>query len=190
MKIQLPIEQVVRLFETNLFEKETFLINCVNGVNGDNPTELTRADITETIGLMDQYYYKDSPLGAPEDLGSGNFALCSPSTLRELKEVFAFLPKEKYLYGEVLESEIGAIGPLRILLAPYDLIEGKISSSVKCAYPNIHEEDLFKRYPSCLKAEIFNMVFFTVARSDNGYRLINRFLNLRSTKAYHATNEE
>ena len=100
-------------------------INCVGGVNGDNPTELTRSDVDEVVRtlldnnaytIMDNIEGEDKFGTAP--VRDAYFALCSTQLTGDLDAVAGFIQKNQYPSPmNALRSEWGSIGNLRFLIS-------------------------------------------------------------------------
>jgi N4-gp56 family major capsid protein len=100
-------------------------INCVGGVNGDNPTEITRADVdtvVRTLLTADAYTILDN-IEAENKFGTAPvrdayFALCSTALVGDLDAMPTFLNKNAYPSPmNALRSEWGACGNLRFLVS-------------------------------------------------------------------------
>ncbi len=101
------------------------MINCVNGVNGDNPTEITLPDvqeITRTLLTNNAKRIMDNIEGENKfgtgPVRSSYFALCHSEISTNLENVARF--RSKYDYpapNEALDSEWGAIDNLRFLVS-------------------------------------------------------------------------
>ena len=100
-------------------------INCVGGVNGDNPTEITRADVNTVVRSLlnnNAYTIMDSIEGE-DKLGTAPvrdayFALCSTQLTGDLDNVNGFLHKNAYPAPmNALRSEWGSAGNLRFLVS-------------------------------------------------------------------------
>jgi len=100
-------------------------INCTGGVNGDNPTNLTRSDINEVVGALldaDAYTILDS-IEAEDKFGTAPvreayFAMCSTKLQGDLEDVSGFLQKNQYPSPmNASRSEWGSIGSIRFLLS-------------------------------------------------------------------------
>jgi N4-gp56 family major capsid protein len=100
-------------------------INCTGGVNGDNPTEITRSDVGTIVRtLLDNNAYTilDNIEGKNEfgtaPVRDAYFALCSTQLTSDLENVSGFLQKAQYPGGyKALESEWGNVGNLRFLVS-------------------------------------------------------------------------
>lgn len=100
-------------------------INCVGGVNGDNPTEITRSDVDTVVRsllnnnaytILDNIEGEDKFGTAP--VRDAYFALCSSSLVGDLDNVNGFIQKNEYPSPmNALRSEWGAIGNLRFLVS-------------------------------------------------------------------------
>ncbi|MGD2065712.1 MAG: N4-gp56 family major capsid protein [Candidatus Bathyarchaeota archaeon] len=134
-------------------------INATNGTNGDNPTNLARADvdqIIETLVDANAYTVSDMIEGA-DKFGTGPvrdsyIAMASSQLIRSIEQVTGFLAKSQYPRDEGLRAEWGNISNLRIFL-----------SSIGSVSPN----------SSLLGANVYNMFVtgldaYTVIEQD-GY---------------------
>ena len=100
-------------------------INSTGGVNGDNPTEITRSDIDTVVRallfnnaytIMDNIEGEDKFGTAP--VRDAYFALCSTQLTGNLDNVAGFIHKNQYPSPmNALRSEWGAIGNLRFLVS-------------------------------------------------------------------------
>jgi len=100
-------------------------INCTGGVNGDNPTEISRADvdvIVRTLLSNDAYTVLDNIEGEDKfgtaPVRDAYFGLCSTDLTGDLDLVTGFIQKNQYPSPmNALRSEWGAIGNLRFLIS-------------------------------------------------------------------------
>jgi N4-gp56 family major capsid protein len=100
-------------------------INCVAGVNGDNPTEITQADVNEVVRALlaaDAYTIMDNIEGTDKfgtaPVRDAYFALCNTDLVGDLDAVPGFISKNAYPSPmNTLRSEWGAIGNLRFLVS-------------------------------------------------------------------------
>lgn len=100
-------------------------INCTAGANGDNPTEITRADVDEVVRtllnnnaytIMDNIEGEDKFGTAP--VRDAYFALTSTQMTGNLDAVAGFIHKNQYPSPmNALRSEWGSIGNLRFLVS-------------------------------------------------------------------------
>ena len=100
-------------------------INCTGGVNGDNPSEITRADVDTVVRsllnnnaytIMDNIEGEDKFGTAP--VRDAYFALCSTNLTGDLDAVAGFTQKNQYPSPmNALRSEWGSIGNLRFLIS-------------------------------------------------------------------------
>jgi len=110
-------------------------INCTGGVNGDNPTEITRSDIDEvTKGLknnnaetiLDNIEGKDKFGTAP--IRNAYFAMCSTNLIGNLDNVAGFVQVNQYPSPmQALESEWGAVGSVRFLVSSIGSVTPNVS---------------------------------------------------------------
>jgi len=100
-------------------------INCTGGVNGDNPTEITRSDVDEVVRTLlnnDAYTIMDNIEGEDKfgtaPVRDAYFALCSTQLTGNLDAVAGFIHKNQYPSPmNALRSEWGSIGNLRFLVS-------------------------------------------------------------------------
>ncbi len=109
----------------NMLASTAAFINCTGGVNGDNPTEITRSDvdtIIRTLADNNAYTIMNSIEGrdrfATSPIRDAYFALGSTKLIGNLENVNGFVAKAQYPSPmESLPSEWGAISNLRFLLS-------------------------------------------------------------------------
>lgn len=111
-------------------------INCVGGVNGDLPTEITRSDINDVVKtllgnnaytIMDGIEGQDKFGTAP--IRDAYFALCHTDLTSDLDNVSGFVQKNQYPAPmNALQSEWGAVGNLRFLVSSIGSISLNASS--------------------------------------------------------------
>jgi N4-gp56 family major capsid protein len=93
-------------------------INCVGGVDGDNPTEITRSDVDEVVRTLmtnNAYTIMDNIEGADKfgtaPVRDAYFGLCSTKMIGSLDAVSGFINKNQYPSPmNALASEWGSIG--------------------------------------------------------------------------------
>lgn len=100
-------------------------INCVAGVNGDAPTEITRTDVDTVVRallnanaytILDNIEGEDKFGTAP--VRDAYFAMCSTQLTGNLDAVQGFIHKNQYPSPmNALRSEWGSIGNLRFLVS-------------------------------------------------------------------------
>lgn len=109
----------------NMLASTASFINCVGGVNGDNPTEITRSDVDVVVRtLLDNNAYTILDNIEGEDkfgtapVRDAYFALCSTQLTGDLDNVAGFIQKNQYPSPmNALRSEWGSIGNLRFLVS-------------------------------------------------------------------------
>ena len=111
-------------------------INCTGGVNGDNPTEITRTDVDNIVRallnnnaytIMDNIEGEDKFGTAP--VRDAFFSLCSTNLTGNLDAVAGFIQKNQYPAPmNALRSEWGAIGNLRFLISSIGSVSPNASS--------------------------------------------------------------
>src|SRR5208282_1598524 len=111
-------------------------INCTGGINGDNPTEITRSDVDTVVRtlldnnaytIMDNIEGQDKFGTAP--VRRAYFALTSTNLTGNLDNVAGFINVNQYPSPmNALESEWGAIGNLRFLISSIGSVTPNASS--------------------------------------------------------------
>lgn len=109
----------------NMLAATAGFINCVGGVNGDNPTEITIFDVNEVVRTLlsnDAYTVMDNIEGADKfgtaPIHDAYFALCSTQLTGDLDATAGFVHKNAYPnQTNTLRSEWGAIGNMRFLVS-------------------------------------------------------------------------
>lgn len=109
----------------NMLASTASFINCTGGVNGDNPTEITRADNDDVVRallnnngytIMDNMEGEDRFGTAP--VRDAYFGLCNSNLIGNLDAVDGFIQKNQYPAPmNALRSEWGAIGNIRYLVS-------------------------------------------------------------------------
>lgn len=121
-------------------------INCVGGVNGDTPTELTRSDIDEVTRTLlgNNAYTITDNIDGEDKFGTAPvrdayFAMCHTDLIKDMDSVAGFIQKSQYPSPmNALRSEWGAAGNLRFLVSsigaksPAASQEGKDVYSIFC----------------------------------------------------------
>lgn len=109
----------------NMLAATAAAINSVGGVNGDNPTEITRVDVDEVVRVLlnnNAYTILDNIEGEDRfgtaPVRDAYFALCSTQLTGDLDAVAGFIHKNNYPSPmNALRSEWGSIGNLRFLVS-------------------------------------------------------------------------
>jgi N4-gp56 family major capsid protein len=109
----------------NMLAGTAGFVNCVAGVNGDTPTEITRSDVDEVVRALlsaDAYTILDNIEGEDRfgtaPVRDAYFALASTQLTGDLDDVDGFIHKNQYPAPmNALRSEWGAIGNLRFLVS-------------------------------------------------------------------------
>lgn len=100
-------------------------INATGGVNGDNPTEISRSDVDEVVRTLlsnDAYSIMDNIEGQDKfgtaPVRQAYFALCHTDLTGNLDNVAGFIHKNQYPSPmNTLDSEWGSIGNVRYLVS-------------------------------------------------------------------------
>lgn len=126
----------------NMLASTAGFINCTGGVNGDNPTEITRSDVNEVVRtllnnnaytIMDNIEGEDKFGTAP--VRDAYFALCSTQLTGNLDNVQGFIQKNQYPSPmNALRSEWGSIGNLRFLISSIGSVSNNASANGNDVY--------------------------------------------------------
>lgn len=126
----------------NMLASTASFVNCTGGVNGDNPTEVTRSDVDEVVRTLlnnDAYTIMDNIEGADKfgtaPVRDAYFAMASTNLSGNLDLVNGFIQKNQYPAPmEALRSEWGAIGNLRFLLSSIGSVTANASNLAADVY--------------------------------------------------------
>jgi N4-gp56 family major capsid protein len=125
LRLGVSLRQTEDELTRNMLASTAAALDCVNGVNGDIPTELTREDIDRVVrtllsanghmflsGIEGEDRFGTSPVR------NAYFALCSTQLTSDLSDVEGFIHQSQYPNQQaVLDSEWGAVGNLRFLVS-------------------------------------------------------------------------
>ena len=120
-------------------------INCTGGVNGDTPTEITRADVDTVVRellhnnaktVLDNIEGEDKFGTSP--VRDAYFGLCSTKLTGNLDAVAGFIHKNQYPSPmNTLRSEWGSIGNLRFLVSSIGSVTPNSSATTGADVYNI-----------------------------------------------------
>jgi N4-gp56 family major capsid protein len=117
-------------------------INCVGGINGDVPSEVTRYDVDGVVQTLlgnNAYTVLDNIEGEDKfgtaPVRDAYFALCSTQLTRSLDNVDGFIHKNNYPSPmNALRSEWGSIGNLRFLVSSIGSVTPNASANGNNVY--------------------------------------------------------
>ena len=109
----------------DMLQATSAFINCVGGVNGDNPTEIARSDVDAVVQTLENNNAMriTHVIEGANKFGTGPvreayFAMGSTSLIGQLEQVQGFISAANYPYqANILSAEWGSIGNLRFLLS-------------------------------------------------------------------------
>lgn len=136
IRLGVALRQTEDQLTANMLAATAAQINCVNGANGDNPTELTLADVnnvTQTLLGNNAKMFLSSIEGENKfgtaPVRNAYFALCHTDMTSQLQNVDTFIQQSQYPNQQrVLDSEWGAVGNLRFLVSSIGYIEQNASA--------------------------------------------------------------
>jgi N4-gp56 family major capsid protein len=124
-RLGVSLRQTEDQLTRDMLASSASFINCVGGVNGDNPTEITRSDVDTVIRallnnnaytIMDNIEGEDKFGTAP--VRNAYFALCSTNLTGNLDNLAGFTNVTQYPAPmNALKSEWGACANLRFLIS-------------------------------------------------------------------------
>lgn len=139
-------------------------INCINGTNGDNPTNITDLDVSNVISALlgnDAYMIEDNIIGENR-FGTGPvraayWAMCHTNLTPSLEQVNSFIPQASYPNPmKALNSEWGAIRNCRFVVSSIGSISQNASNlgnnvynifiTALDAYANIDQDGAYARF--------------------------------------------
>jgi len=121
----------------NMLESTASFINCVGGVNGDNPTEIARSDIDDVVKTLQNanaYMISDSIEGDDKfgtaPVRDAYFAMGSSQLIGDLENVPGFIAKAQYPnQDKALRAEWCSIGNVRVLLSSIGSVSSAASTN-------------------------------------------------------------
>lgn len=135
-RLGVSLRQTEDVLTRDMLAGTASFINCTGGVDGDNPTEITRSDVDTVVRallnnnaytIMDNIEGEDKFGTAP--VRDAYFALCSTQLIGNLDNVNGFIQKNQYPAPmNALRSEWGAIGNLRFLVSSIGSVSPNASS--------------------------------------------------------------
>lgn len=136
-RLGVSLRQTEDALTRDMLASTASFINCTGGVNGDNPTEITRSDVDTVVRallnanaytILDNIEGEDKFGTAP--VRDAYFALCSTQLTGNLDAVNGFIQKNQYPAPmNALRSEWGAIGNLRFLISSIGSVSQNASSN-------------------------------------------------------------
>lgn len=121
----------------NMLASTASQINCVEGSNADNPTNITREDIDTVIRTMfsNNAYTISDYIGGEDKFGTAPvrdafFALGSTQLIGDLERVNGFIAKVQYpSQMDTLRAEYGSVSNLRFLLSSIGSVSENASAN-------------------------------------------------------------
>lgn len=126
----------------NVLAATAGFINCTGGADGQNPTEMTRNDINNTIRMLVTANAKriTETIEGENKFGTGPvrqafFAMCHTNLIPNIEAVNGFIPVAQYpSQMNILQAEWGSISNLRFLVSSLGSISKQASSTGKDVY--------------------------------------------------------
>lgn len=124
-RLGVSLRQTEDQLTRNMLLATAGVVNCVGGVNADNPTEITNQDVSGVVRALlnnDAYTIADGIEGADKfgtaPVHDAYFAMCNTNLTAELAVTASFIHKDNYpSQKNTLRSEWGSIGNLRFLVS-------------------------------------------------------------------------
>ena len=118
-----------------MLQSTASILNCSGGGNGDNPTNISRADVEDVVQslmtanadyITDQIDAEDRFGTSP--INDAYFAMASTRLLPNLRQVDGWVDKNAYgTPGKYLPSEVGAVSNMRVVLSSGGAVESGAS---------------------------------------------------------------
>jgi N4-gp56 family major capsid protein len=142
LRLGVALRQTEDELTRNMLASTASQINCVNGANGDNPTEITAADVdvvTRTLlgnnaamflsGIEGEDRFGTAPVR------NAYFALCNTDLTSDLSNIPTFIYQTQYPNQQrVLESEWGSVGNMRFLVSSIGSTSPAASANAATVY--------------------------------------------------------
>ena len=169
-------------------------INCVGGVDGDNPTEITRSDVdavVRTLMTNNAYTIMDNIEGADKfgtaPVRDAFFGLCSTKLIGNLDAVSGFINKNQYPSPmNALASEWGAIGNVRFLLSSIGSVSPNASYLGNDVY-NIFIVGM-EAY-ACIEQDGYSATFLYLPPQFSGPLALNSSVGFKFAEVPRITND-
>lgn len=179
----------------NMLAATASFINCTGGVNGDNPTEITRFDVDTVVStLMSNNAYTITDNIEGEDkfgtapVRNAFFAMASTSLIGNLDQVSGFIQKNQYPSPmNALYSEWGAIGNLRFLLSSI----GSVSPNASNLGANVYNVFCagMEAY-ACIEQDGYSAAFIYRPPIYDGPLALNASVGYKFAEVPRITNDE
>ncbi len=125
LRLGVSLRQTEDELVRNMLASTASQINCINGTNGDNPTNITLQDISRMTALLlsNNGYMFTSSIEGEDKFGTAPvrnayIALTNTALTNNLNQVQNFIPQSNYPSQQrVLESEWGAVNNVRFLVS-------------------------------------------------------------------------
>jgi len=142
IRLGVSLRQTEDELTRNMLAGTAAQVNCVNGTNGDVPTELTSEDVNIVVRALlgaDAHMFLSGIEGEDKfgtaPVRNAYFALGSTDLTSDLSEVDGFIHQSQYPSQQaVLDSEWGAVGNLRFLLSSIGSKELNASADDQTVY--------------------------------------------------------
>lgn len=135
LRLGVSLRQTEDELMRNMLQATASFVNCVNGTNGDNPTEITRADIDgviQTLENNDAMNIEDVIEGqnrfGTAPVRDSYIAMGRTHLIHDIEAVNGFIAKAQYPnQNTVLRAEWGSVSNLRFLLSSIGAYEATAS---------------------------------------------------------------
>lgn len=170
-------------------------INCTGGVNGDNPTEISRSDVDVVVRtlLNNNAYTIMSTIEGQDKFGTAPvrnayFALCSSNLTGNLDAVQGFIHNSQYPGQQsVLPEEWGSIGNLRFLISSI----GSVTVNASALGANVY--NIFcvgmEAY-ACIKQDGYSATFIYRPPIFDGPLALNASVGYKFAEVPRITNDQ
>jgi len=135
-RLGVSLRQTEDTLTRDMLASTASVLNCTGGVNGDNPTEITRSDVDKVIKTLQGNNAKTILSGqrGEDRFGSAPvrwayMSLCSTDLIGNLENVSGFIASAQYPNPmDTLEAEWGSVSNLRFLVSSIGSVTANASN--------------------------------------------------------------
>jgi len=193
-RLGISLRQTEDQLTRDMLQATASFINCTGGVNGDNPTNITRFDVDTVVRallnnnaytILDNIEGEDKFGTAP--VRDAYFAMCSTNLTGNLDQVQGFIQKNQYPSPmNALRSEWGSIGNLRFLISSI----GSVTPNASALNANVYNIFVtgMEGY-ACIEQDGFSATFIYRPPIYDGPLALNASVGYKFAEVPRITND-